>query len=496
MAVSRITAWARLGGRSQTTAMLTLTRTATRRGFATASSSPSSSSITKILGSFALAGAAGGAGYYWLLPTVGTHDDVPEQKSYTADGLVVKRGPSKDDVTRILSKEAYTYPVRTVNGIDRYDGAQLASNSPCEDRAIHGKFASPINGDHQWMSWGILDGHAGSQTAVLLQDQLVPFVQHSLSEVVSSSNSTPVSQEAIQQAIADGFVNLDNAIVQNAQVLVQGSEQVQDKVKRLLPAFAGTCALLSVYDPATATLHVACTGDSRAVLGHMASNGKWEAVPLSTDQTGSNEEEAARLSKEHPGEDSIVKGGRVLGIMVSRAFGDTRWKWPIEFQKDMQERFFGPTPLTAKYDIRTPPYLTAQPVVTSTKIEPSRPSFLILASDGLWDNLDNQQAVDLVGKWLEARAGKVFDNNNKLQPTYKALDLGELSKGTLSERFVEERTTVQDDNAAVHLVRNSLGGNHHELVAGRLAFDAPFSRDVRDDVTVQVVFFNTPEVRK
>jgi len=41
----------------------------------------------------------------------------------------------------------------------------------------------------------------------------------------------------------------------------------------------------------------------------------------------------------------------------------------------------------------------------------------------------------------------------------------------------------------VHLVRNSLGGNHHELIAGRLAFDAPFSRRLRDDITVQVVFF-------
>lgn len=32
--------------------------------------------------------------------------------------------------------------------------------------------------------------------------------------------------------------------------------------------------------------------------------------------------------------------------------------------------------------------------------------------------------------------------------------------------------------------------NHDELLAGRLAADTPFSRDVRDDITVQVTFFD------
>lgn len=54
---------------------------------------------------------------------------------------------------------------------------------------------------------------------------------------------------------------------------------------------------------------------------------------------------------------------------------------------------------------------------------------------------------------------------------------------------------MQDENVAVHLVRNSLGGNHHELLAGRLAFSSPFSRNLRDDITVQVIFFNVPDLK-
>jgi pyruvate dehydrogenase phosphatase len=112
-----------------------------------------------------------------------------------------------------------------------------------------------------------------------------------------------------------------------------------------------------------------------------------------------------------------------------------------------------------------------------------------MASDGLWDMLSNQQAVDLVGTWLEPSEKGV-----ELEPTYEPFDFGQFYKGT-NWKFMEERTTVQDENVAVHLVRNSLGGNHHELIAGRLAFGAPFSRHIRDDITVQVAFFNVADIQ-
>jgi pyruvate dehydrogenase phosphatase len=292
--------------------------------------------------------------------------------------------------------------------------------------------------------------------------------------------------ELVQNAIMKAFVDLDDSIIETALATAQSKISLQEKAKRLAPAYAGSCALLSLYDSLTGTLHVACTGDSRAVLGEKGPDGKWNAIPLSVDQSGRNEDEIARLHKEHPGEDNIVKDGRVLGIMVSRGFGDSRWKWPLDVQRKMKEQFNGPSPLTPRYDVRTPPYLTAEPVVTSTQISPGRPSFLIMATDGLWDNLSSQQSVELVGKWLESRNSQ---KSSGPDPNYEAFDFGQLRKG-VDCRFVEERTTTQDDNAAVHLARNSLGGNHHEMIAGRLAFDSPFARHVRDDITVQVVFFH------
>lgn len=444
-------------------------------------SRPSNSGFTRVTKYIAGAGVVGAPGLWWFAN--GRNEVPPHLASPESGNLAVARGPSREEVTRMISKEEYSFLPRD-GGVNRYDGTRVASNSPTEDRYIHGTFPSPWKDGKTWMAWGVLDGHAGWQTADLLEKQLVPFVRHGLDKIKSPSDQ--ISDEKVSDTIKKAFINLDESILKTAVEASQGNLPLQDKLANLAPAFAGSCALLSIYDPTTLKLHVACTGDSRAVLGQKNAEGKWEAIPLSVDQTGDNQEEIARLKKEHPGEEEIVAGGRVLGIMVSRAFGDSRWKWPVDLQKDLKKKFDGPSILMPKYKILTPPYLTAEPVVTSTKIDPSKPSFLIMATDGLWDNLSSQQAVDLVVKWIEKPTAL---SKSLTEPKYEPYDF---TKYEWKEEFDEKRTTVQDGNAAVHLVRNALGGNHHEMIQGRLAYGTPFCRSIRDDITVQVVFFHVP----
>ena len=445
-------------------------------------------SRNKVVGYTAAVGVISAPCIWWL---VRSRDDVPIFERPPSQHLIIEPGPSKDEVTRILSQDAYSFRVKGLSGVDRYDGTQLGSNALCEDRFTHGKFSSPWKDGNQWMAWAVFDGHAGWDTAHLLENQLLAHVRHSLTQVKSTVNAESVPDHIAQQAIAQAFVNLDDSIIKTAMDVAKSKAPLQDKIKRLAPAHAGSCALLSLYDPISRNLHVACTGDSRAVLGQKGADGKWEAIPLSVDQTGDNEEEIARINKEHPGEENIVKDGRVLGMMVSRAFGDARWKWPLDFQEDSMRKFYGTPPLTPRYDCLTPPYLTAEPVVTTTKLDPNRQAFLIMATDGLWYTLSSQQAVDLVGGWIDSQAtGKT---SSEPGPMYEAFDFSQFWKG-VTWKFERGRTTNQDGNAAVHLVRNALGGNHHEMLAGRLAFSSPLARNVRDDVTVQVAFFNSNSV--
>jgi pyruvate dehydrogenase phosphatase len=445
----------------------------------------SSRPVAKVLKYSLPSGLLTGVGLWWL---TNTGEDVPVLQSRFVSQVLNKPGLSKYEITQMLCREAYSFPVEGVPGVSKYYGAQLASNSPCEDRFVHGKLSSPRNHGAPWMAWAVFDGHAGWQTADLLEKQLLPLVQENLCEI--RLNTVAPSTESTQRAITKAFVDLDSSIMDTAQETSQSNLPLQEKMQRLMPAFAGSCALVCLYDPIINRLHVACTGDSRAVLGQKNADGKWEVFPLSVDQTGSNTDEITRINQEHPGEEDIAKNGRILGLMVSRAFGDGRWKWPLELQKEFQQRFGGQAPLTPKYNVQTPPYVTAEPVVTTTTIDLKKPSFLILATDGLWDSLTNQQAVDLVGTWLEPPANGSSDSKPK--PNYGQFDFGQLDKG-VNPKFEDERATCQDENVAVHLMRNSLGGNHEELIAGRLAASAPFSRDLRDDITVQVAFFNCPD---
>ena len=267
-----------------------------------------------------------------------------------------------------------------------------------------------------------------------------------------------------------------------------------ETVSRLVNGYAGSCALLSLYDPTTRSLHIACTGDSRAVLGTQNSVTKeWEATPLSADQTPRNPLERERLLSEHPGEseEEMLKDDRVLGIMVSRAFGDGRWKWDKETQELAKKKYGGPT---VRPGFKTPPYLTAEPEVTTTTVPKDKRSFLIMASDGLWDTMSNEEAVGLVGRWMEkyeSVGSSTTALSSSLEITSKQHTPFDLSPYQESPvKFLEEEVTFQDQNAAVHLVRNALGGTNIDKISGMLTFRPGRSRNVRDDITVQVVMFD------
>lgn len=118
-----------------------------------------------------------------------------------------------------------------------------------------------------------------------------------------------------------------------------------EQLSRLLPALSGSCALLAYLDTRARMLHIACTGDSRAVMGTYdpsASGGKWRVDVLSEDQTGRNPNEVERMRTEHPPSeiDTVIQRGRVLGgLEPTRAFGDARYKWPVGTTTKLAEAF-------------------------------------------------------------------------------------------------------------------------------------------------------------
>lgn len=114
-------------------------------------------------------------------------------------------------------------------------------------------------------------------------------------------------------------------------------------------------------------LVVANAGDSRCVLSR---DGK--AVALTEDHKPNNEEEFSRIMKAG----GFVADGRVNGSLnLSRALGDLEYK---QAQLPPEEQM-----------------VTANPEIRTLRLTHDD-EFLILACDGIWDVLSNQEAVDFV----------------------------------------------------------------------------------------------------
>ncbi|KAK7679593.1 hypothetical protein QCA50_017304 [Cerrena zonata] len=376
-------------------------------------------------------------------------------------------------------------------GISEYHVAETTSNKPSEDD--HAEAILPVPSGY-WSLFGVYDGHAGWETSAWLRENLIVAVVSSLVDVYDRFHrealdegvtmTTPGPKD-IETTFKDTFKDVDHHLIHERlqQVLLDTSRQ--KAVNTLAPGWAGSCALLSFYDSHSKILHTAITGDSRAILGRRVKDedGKtsYSVHVLSTEQDGKNISERERLAAEHPGE-TVVKHDRVLGIAVSRAFGDGRWKWNVEEQKMLKEKYLGRSVLPG---VKTPPYLTAEPEVTSIEIQPG--DFLIMGTDGLWECLTSEDAVGLVGWWKDhsLKTSVAQPDELPVQPKGNHSNDGpRYGQWNAKKEFIKI-----DDNAATHLIRNALGGSNTDLAAALFSLRA-WSRTFRDDITAVVVFFD------
>jgi len=133
-------------------------------------------------------------------------------------------------------------------------------------------------------------------------------------------------------------------------------------------------------------LWTACVGDSRAVLGHRV-GGSVIAKPLTVDQKPDHPEEERRI---------ISCGGYVTG--ESSQFGPARvWLRPGEGPGLAMARSIGDH-LCAEVGV------IAEPVVESYVLSPED-EILILASDGVWEFITNEEAMKIVSQHKDASSG-------------------------------------------------------------------------------------------
>ena len=230
------------------------------------------------------------------------------------------------------------------------------------------------------------------------------------------------------------------------------------------------------------------------------------------------------MQSEHPSDEAalVIQRGRVLGgLEPTRAFGDANYKWPAETHAKLVNNLLPPGTAARRSprDLKTPPYVTADPVVTHRKLtflpealsssSSSAPSsttqqadpnidstlkFIVLATDGLWDELSSTDVVALVGGHISGvRSPSVAPSTIPVRETSGAAGVeGKDAIKRLKMAGKEEnmkKWAFVDDNVSSHLIRNALGGADTEKLAYRASIPSGVARRFRDDITVTVVWY-------
>ncbi|KAL6011144.1 hypothetical protein ACLOJK_001588 [Asimina triloba] len=273
---------------------------------------------------------------------------------------------------------------------------------------------------------GIYDGHGGPETSRFINQHLFNHLKKFISE--QQGMSVDVIYKAFS-ATEEAFLSL-----------VKKQWLTKPQI-----ASVGSCCLVGII--CNGTLYVANVGDSRVVLGRAERSLKdLTAIQLSAEHNASIESVRQELRQLHPDDSQIVvlkhKVWRVKGLIqlisevlsvkqdglilihqkyrisvllkkADNAYIDSkvlRGGTSLEINLDiwhvsrsigdayLKNSEFNREPLLSRFRLAEPfvkPILSAEPAILVHKLY-SHDQFLIFASDGLWEHLSNQEAVDIV----------------------------------------------------------------------------------------------------
>ncbi|KAG2730064.1 hypothetical protein I3760_01G276100 [Carya illinoinensis] len=266
---------------------------------------------------------------------------------------------------------------RHVNG--EFSMAVIQANNLLEDHSqLESGSMSSLESGPLGTFVGIYDGHGGPEAARFIYDRLFDNIK-----TIRAAEFTSENQGMSADVINKAFLATEEEFL----TLVKRQWLSKPQI-----ASVGSCCLVGII--CSGLLYIANSGDSRVVLGRQEKALKViKAVQLSYEHNASVESVREELRLLHPDDPQIVvlrhKVWRVKGlIQVSRSIGDAYLK-KAEFNRE---------PLLSKFRLPEPfhkPILKAEPTISVQKLC-SEDQFLIFASDGLWEHLSNQEAVDIV----------------------------------------------------------------------------------------------------
>eukprot|EP01091_Cochliopodium_minus_P021319 TRINITY_DN969_c0_g1_i2.p1 TRINITY_DN969_c0_g1~~TRINITY_DN969_c0_g1_i2.p1 ORF type:complete len:455 (-),score=74.87 TRINITY_DN969_c0_g1_i2:87-1451(-) len=204
--------------------------------------------------------------------------------------------------------------------------------------------------------YGVYDGHGGDEASILCSRILHVefFKQIKENTEVNAKNA----KDLIPEILRNTFLSVDKYMC-------------GELTKISKDATGTTVAVVVIVER---DIFIANLGDSEAVLGRRMKNGKCGAELLTKKHKPDDESEKKRIEQNG----GYVFKGRVFGsLAVSRALGDGDFKPPKAEAV----------------------YVSSDPFVNHLTLEPDC-EFIVIACDGLWDQVTYQASVDICSKAL------------------------------------------------------------------------------------------------
>lgn len=296
--------------------------------------------------------------------------------------------------------------LRTGHAIERSDFK--GEDWECEDRAVDGLVlsVSELGVEASCIAFAIFDGHGGKGCAEYATENLIQNISASLLE--KKKMSTKNCALTLKPAIRSGFKETEANWLKRQDTILDYS--------------GCTACFVLLYGPdEKEQLQLFCgnLGDSRAIIGKSSG----AVVALTEDHRYSTPKERQR---------AVAGGGTIIdddGLL--RCLGG----------KGQMRRAFAVSRALGDFDFK-PDMVSGVPDISNYKLDSDTDEVLIIASDGIWDFLSDEEAVGVVLKALR-------QDPNSLPQEERAR--GETRAARASRKLIEAALAggSEDDRSAI-----------------------------------------------
>ena len=330
----------------------------------------------------------------------------------------------------------------------------------------------PTLGDN--ISWfAVFDGHNGSNISSHCSSHLLEAITNNKTFVEAVEKQMQLTAEEFKKKVTDGIIS---AFLQLDKKMQNGQENVMKNPKIPQKSSGGSTAICAFI---TDKYIIICNcGDSRGVLGgrDITCGSSYHAsrpILTTTDHKPAEPIETKRI--EEAG--GHVYNNRINGhLAVSRALGDFEYKNSPSFIADLFSWAIKPKPQL----------LIAEPDVYIKQRDPMVDEFVVLACDGIWDVMSNEEVVEFISSRM-----KITDNLEIIGNEVVDACLGKGSKDNLSILIIAfpeapklDEEAQKKDKALVSLIQKKI----EKLVSVSNCFPPFIGPSICYDYIVEILY--------